>query len=89
MILNTPSQQLDKFYNDNAKTAPLLANLDPAASFIPYVPEIDIRKKLNYKDVMKQYGLGPNGAIMTSLNLFSTSADEFADQIEKKSKDKK
>lgn len=38
---------------------------------------------------MKNYGLGPNGAILTSLNLFSTSADKFADAIEEKSKNKK
>ena len=31
---------------------------------------------MNYKDVMKQYGLGSNGAIMTSLNLFSTKFDQ-------------
>ena len=29
--------------------------------------------------VMKQYGLGPNGAILTSLNLFATKCDEVSD----------
>ena len=33
---------------------------------------VDIRDTVNYKEVMKQYNLGPNGGIMTSLNLFST-----------------
>lgn len=31
---------------------------------------------MNYKEVMKQYNLGPNGGIMTSLNLFSTKFSE-------------
>uniref|UniRef100_A0A3Q0SYY8 GPN-loop GTPase n=1 Tax=Amphilophus citrinellus TaxID=61819 RepID=A0A3Q0SYY8_AMPCI len=40
----------------------------------------DIRDTVNYKEVMKQYGLGPNGGIVTSLNLFATRFDQsFAD----------
>ena len=33
---------------------------------------------------MKQYGLGPNGAIMTSLNLFSTKFDQVLELIDKR-----
>ena len=32
--------------------------------------------QVNYKNVMKQYGLGPNGGILTSLNLFATRFDQ-------------
>ena len=39
---------------------------------------------MNYKEVMKQYGLGPNGGIVTSLNLFSTRFDQVMNFIEKK-----
>lgn len=38
---------------------------------------------MNYKEVMKQYKLGPNGAIVTSLNLFSTKFPEVIKYIEK------
>ena len=31
---------------------------------------------MKYKEVMKQYGLGPNGGIVTSLNLFATRFDQ-------------
>ena len=44
----------------------------------------DIRDTVNYKEVMKQYGLGPNGGIVTSLNLFSTRFDQVLTFIEKK-----
>jgi GTPase SAR1 family protein len=44
----------------------------------------DIRDTVNYKEVMKQYGLGPNGGIVTSLNLFSTRFDQVLNFIEKK-----
>ncbi|CAN0522718.1 unnamed protein product [Laminaria digitata] len=36
---------------------------------------------------MSQYGLGPNGAITTSLNLFATRFDQVLDLLEKRSDD--
>ena len=51
-------------------------NLDPAVKSVPFAANIDIRDTVNYREVMKQYELGPNGAIMTSLNLFATRFDQ-------------
>jgi len=51
-------------------------NLDPAVRNVAYPVNIDIRDTVNYKEVMKHFGLGPNGAIMTSLNLFATKFDQ-------------
>ncbi|RLN21790.1 hypothetical protein C2845_PM07G03900 [Panicum miliaceum] len=34
---------------------------------LPFGTNIDIRDTVRYKDVMKEYGLGPNGGILTSL----------------------
>lgn len=55
---------------------PYIINADPAVAHVPYVANIDIRDAVNYKEVMKQYGLGPNGAILTALNLFATKFDQ-------------
>ena len=33
---------------------------------------------------MKQYGLGPNGGIVTSLNLFATQFDQLLGLLEKR-----
>ncbi|SJK86361.1 GPN-loop GTPase 1 homolog [Babesia microti strain RI] len=60
-------------------------NLDPAVYSIPYNSNIDIRDSINYQDVMKHYKLGPNGAIMTSLNLFATKFDGVMDILLKRS----
>eukprot|EP00850_Spirogloea_muscicola_P014703 SM000107S14069 [mRNA] locus=s107:347994:350003:+ [translate_table: standard] len=61
-------------------------NLDPAVLSLPYPANIDIRDTVRYKDVMREYHLGPNGCILTSLNLFATKFDEDSalhlDQIE-------
>lgn len=62
---------------------PYVVNLDPACINLPYFANIDIRDTVNYKEVMKQYKLGPNGAIVTSLNLFSTKFPEVIDFIGK------
>ncbi|MED6295536.1 GPN-loop GTPase 1 [Characodon lateralis] len=57
-------------------SAPYVINLDPAAHEVPFPANIDIRDTVNYKEVMKQYSLGPNGGIVTSLNLFATRFDQ-------------
>ena len=44
---------------------------------------IDIRDKVKYKEIMKRYGLGPNGAIMTSLNIYSSQFDDVLSEIDK------
>lgn len=52
-------------------------------AFVTIITFADIRDTVNYKDVMKQYKLGPNGAIVTSLNLFSTKFPDVIKYIEK------
>lgn len=59
-------------------------NLDPAVLTLPFGANIDIRDTVRYKEVMKQYNLGPNGGILTSLNLFATKFDEVISVIEKR-----
>lgn len=69
------------------KEKPYLINLDPAVYKVPFGCNIDIRDSIKYKKVMDQYNLGPNGAIVTSLNLFSTKIDQVLKLINNK-KDK-
>lgn len=45
----------------------------------------DIRDAVKYKEVMKQYGLGPNGGIVTSLNLFSTKFQQVVSLLDQRS----
>lgn len=59
-------------------------NLDPAVADVPFDARVDIRDTVKYKEVMKQYKLGPNGAIITSLNLFATKIDQVISLIEKR-----
>lgn len=64
-----------------AKFNPYVVNLDPACREVPYAAHIDIRDTVNYKEVMKQYQLGPNGGIVTALNMFTTKMPKFAELV--------
>ncbi|CAK7893276.1 GPN-loop GTPase 1 [[Candida] anglica] len=66
------------------KTPPYVINLDPAVLKVPFGANIDIRDSVKYKKVMEEYNLGPNGAIVTSLNLFSTKIDQVIKLVEKR-----
>ncbi|KAK5053781.1 hypothetical protein LTR84_001742 [Exophiala bonariae] len=76
-------QRINNYLHVN-KTKPYVLNLDPAVTHVPFQPNIDIRDSINYKEVMKQYNLGPNGGILTSLNLFATKIDQIMGLLEKR-----
>ena len=59
-------------------------NLDPAVAQCAFGPNVDIRDTVKYREVMKHYHLGPNGAIMTSLNLFATKFDQVIALLQKR-----
>ncbi|EDR06006.1 uncharacterized protein LACBIDRAFT_179760, partial [Laccaria bicolor S238N-H82] len=71
-------------HSQNPPTPPYILNLDPAVTHVAYEANIDIRDTVNYQEVMKQYNLGPNGGILTCLNLFTTKFDQVLDLVEKR-----
>ncbi|OAG32183.1 hypothetical protein NEDG_02102 [Nematocida displodere] len=58
------------------------ANLDPASIATKMPLHYDIREHVSVADLMEQKRLGPNGAILTALNLFVAQIDTFVKQIE-------
>ena len=71
-------------YLHSKRDPPYVINLDPAVLNVPFDSNIDIRDSLNYKEVMREYNLGPNGGILTSLNIFATKIDQIIDILEKR-----
>ncbi|PHH86740.1 hypothetical protein CDD83_9818 [Cordyceps sp. RAO-2017] len=69
-----------------SRRPPYVINLDPAVLSVPFEPNIDIRDSVNYEEVMRQYGLGPNGGILTSLNLFATKVDQVVNLLERRAR---
>lgn len=74
---------LNEFTYDN-KVPSYYVNLDPATSDLDFSANVDIRDTVKYDDVMQQFNLGPNGAILTSLNLFSTKFHDVISIIQKR-----
>ncbi|XP_020299420.1 GPN-loop GTPase 1 [Pseudomyrmex gracilis] len=66
---------------------PYVINLDPACKTVTFPVNIDVRDTVKYKKVMEEYSLGPNGGIVTSLNLFTTKFHQVIELIKKARKD--
>ncbi|KAJ2617697.1 hypothetical protein H4S08_000205 [Coemansia sp. RSA 1365] len=79
----TLMQRINAYLHER-KTAPYIVNLDPAVSKVPFQANIDIRDTVDYKQVMTEYNLGPNGGILTSLNLFTTKLDQVMEIVDKR-----
>ena len=52
-------------------------NLDPGAETVPYDPGFDVRRYVRVSEVMRRYGLGPNGAFLMSAELMLERVDEI------------
>lgn len=83
---STLMHRINLSMNDSNKRG-YYVNLDPAVKSVPFAANIDIRDTVNYKEVMEQYNLGPNGAILTSLNLFATRFDQVIEILEKRAEE--
>ncbi|KAJ2396784.1 hypothetical protein GGI05_000965 [Coemansia sp. RSA 2603] len=79
----TLMQRINAYLHEK-KQAPYVVNLDPAVGKLPFQANIDIRDTVDYKQVMSEYNLGPNGGILTSLNLFTTKLDQVMTLVEKR-----
>lgn len=74
-------------YQHTKGEVPYIVNLDPAVGKLPYDANIDIQDTVNYKEVMREYQLGPNGGILTAANLFATRFDQVIGLCEKRAAD--
>ncbi len=60
----------------------IAVNLDPGVVELPYEPDVDIRERIQLQDVMEDYGLGPNGALILAADLAATKLAEIQDEID-------
>lgn len=72
---------------NDVPTRPYIINIDPAVSSLGYAPNVDIRDTIDYSRVMEEYKLGPNGGILTSLNLFTTKFDQVLQLVDKRAQE--
>ncbi|UXD21131.1 GTPase [Ignicoccus pacificus DSM 13166] len=60
---------LSKWMKEEVGLRLSVINLDPGAEVLPYEPNFDIRKFFTIRDIMRRYGLGPNGAFLKAAEL--------------------
>ena len=76
-------QKMEEIIAEKDKESYII-NLDPAVMDTLYEPNMDIRDTIKYKDIMLSNNLGPNGAILTCLNIFSTNIDKIIEILNQK-----
>ncbi|MDG6918915.1 MAG: ATP/GTP-binding protein [Nitrososphaerota archaeon] len=72
---------LKEWYVNRGEDA-IAVNLDPGVVELPYDPDVDVRDKVQLQEVMQDYGLGPNGALIMAADLTATKLAEIQDEID-------
>jgi GTPase SAR1 family protein len=60
----------------------IAVNLDPGVVDLPYGPDVDIRERVQLSQVMEDYGLGPNGALILAADLVATKLEDLNGEIQ-------
>lgn len=85
---STLTGQLKEYIeNRDPEISAITLNLDPGSKSMSYVPDIDIRDYIVLDEVMNEYGLGPNGAMILSSDLMVNYLDDIKDEIDEYSPD--
>ncbi len=57
-------------------------NMDPGVRQLPYTPDVDVRDYVNLDQIIEQYELGPNGALIAATDILVTKIDDIKQEIE-------
>ncbi len=60
----------------------ITVNLDPGIENAPYVPDVDIREWIKLRDIMKEHGVGPNGAQIIAADMLALNIGEMKEIID-------
>ncbi len=80
------TSKIHEYYTRNGAFSAIL-NLDPGVESLPYGCDIDVRDYVDIVSIMKQYELGPNGALIMTNDLIASKIDSIQDEIDKVSPD--
>ncbi len=78
----TLTAAFQNWMHDNGHDAVTL-NLDPGAEKLPYEPDVDIRDWVKLDEIVKEYGLGPNGAQIAAADLLALNMEKVLEPVEK------
>ncbi|MEM4101325.1 MAG: ATP/GTP-binding protein, partial [Desulfurococcaceae archaeon] len=58
-----------------------MVNLDPAVEDLPYKPDVDVRDYVDARDIMRKTGLGPNGALLASVDMLLLNIEDIKEEV--------
>lgn len=74
------TSKLYEYYTRNGAFTAVL-NLDPGVENVPYACDVDVRDHVDLRQIMQQYDLGPNGALVMATDLTASKIDELQNEI--------
>ena len=74
------TSKLYEYYTKNGAFAAVL-NLDPGVESLPYTCDVDVRDYVDIVYIMKQYDLGPNGALVMANDLIASKIDDIQNEV--------
>jgi len=78
---STLASILKKWYQERESDT-IILNLDPGALKLPYQPDIDIRNYVDIQQIMEEYELGPNGALVAASDMIAVNLGNVKDELE-------
>jgi len=72
---------LKKWYEERESDV-IAVNLDPGALKLPYEPDVDIRNYIDIEEIMEEYELGPNGALVAASDLIAVNLQGIKEEVE-------
>jgi GTPase SAR1 family protein len=83
---STLAAVLKKWYQEREADV-ITLNLDPGVLKLPYEPDVDIRDYISIQQVMEEYGLGPNGALVAASDMIAVSLNNIKEEMEEQKAD--
>jgi len=77
---------LKRWYEERESDV-IVLNLDPGALKLPYKPDVDIRDYIDIKQIMDEYELGPNGALIAASDMIAVNLSNVKEEIEEQKPD--
>ena len=74
------TSKLYEYYTTNGAFVAVL-NLDPGVESLPYTCDVDVRDYIDIISIMKQYDLGPNGALVMANDLTASKIDSIQNEV--------
>jgi hypothetical protein len=76
------ASKIYEYYTRNGAFASIF-NLDPGVENLPYSCDIDVRDHVDIVSIMRQYDLGPNGALIMANDLIASKIDLLQEEVDK------